>query len=145
MSKNIRPICITEREYIVESNRAFLHGWPKDKSKFTDVFHRTELQVLPRVNCSANLNRTYICVRPTYQLERNETLCEGHSGSGIIVENNDENYIIGILSFKPSRTINCTNEPLVAIMFNQIPESLKTNIKSDKEDTYGWMDGNLGN
>ncbi|XP_014096375.2 modular serine protease [Bactrocera oleae] len=133
LSNNIRPICNTESVYIVESKQAFLHGWPKDSNKFADVFHKTELQVLPRGNCGANLNGSYICVRPTFQLEKNETLCEGHSGSGIIVENDGVNYIIGILSFKPSRTKTCTNEPIVAVMFNQIPETLKTSIRGDRE------------
>ncbi|XP_049305058.1 modular serine protease-like [Bactrocera dorsalis] len=136
LSKNIRPICRTESEYIVNSTKAFLHGWPKDTNKVTDVFHKTELDVLSRHNCSANLNGTYICVRPAYKLDRIETLCEGDSGSGIIAESDGVNYIIGILSFKPGRNVKCTNEPIVAVRFNQIPESLKTRISSDEEPLY---------
>ncbi|XP_018787904.1 PREDICTED: low-density lipoprotein receptor-related protein 8-like [Bactrocera latifrons] len=136
LSKSIRPICITESVYIASSTKAFLHGWPKDTKKITEVFHKTELDVLPRRNCSAKLNGRYICVRPAYKLHRNETLCEGDSGSGITAESDGVNYIIGILSFKPARNDDCTNEPIVAVRFNQIPELQKTMISSDKEPLY---------
>lgn len=136
LSKSIRPICRTESAYITNSTKAFLYGWPKDTNKVTEVFHKTELDVLPPRNCGANLNETYICVRPAYKLNRNETLCEGDSGSGIIAESDGVNYIIGILSFKPGLNVKCTNEPIVAVMFNQIPKSLKTTINLDKEHIY---------
>ncbi|XP_011184800.2 modular serine protease-like isoform X1 [Zeugodacus cucurbitae] len=136
LSMNTRPICFTNAEAITKSNRAFLHSWTKNENKFGDVFNKTELQVLPNADCSANLNQTYMCVRRKYKLHTNGTLCEGDSGAGIIVENDGVNYIIGILIHKPSRNAGCTNEPVVGTVFNQIPEKLYKSIQDDKESKY---------
>ncbi|XP_054084017.1 modular serine protease [Zeugodacus cucurbitae] len=136
LSMNIIPICFTNAEAITKSNRAFLHSWTKNENKFGDVFNKTELQVLPNADCNANLNQTYMCVRPKYQLHTNGTLCEGDSGAGIIVEYWGVNYIIGILIHKPSRVIGCTNEPVVGTVFNQIPEKLIKSIQDDNESKY---------
>ncbi|XP_054084858.1 modular serine protease [Zeugodacus cucurbitae] len=136
LSMNTKPICFTNAEAITKSDRAFLHSWTENENKCGDIFNKIELQVLPNAECSANLDQTHICVRPKYQLNGNATLCERDIGGGIIVEYNGVNYIIGILNHKHSRVIVCTNEPVVGIVFNQIPHALRRSIQDDKESQY---------
>ncbi|XP_004529370.2 modular serine protease [Ceratitis capitata] len=132
LSINARPICLGRRSSRTKKNTAFLHGWPKNDDHTGDIFVRTQLK-FERNNCQADRTKGELCVRT---LNMNHTLCEGHSGSGVITNYGSKNYLTGIISKKPGRSNECTNQPIVAVGIDQITPWLEETISMSDEPPF---------